>query len=674
MEFDREGLQEFVASGDKSPPPVFVGRKEILQDIEATSRRSWKGWEALAHGNPGETRVVQGAPGAGKSSIIVELTNRLQEKIGDSETTPSVIVPRIVNISPEMVVENLPGVLTILAGAAGLSTSAWRNLYAKISPGATIGVAHIRGEVGRPSKNQKSPLNISELAGLHPPNKWKAPVIVTIDEAQRFDGGRFTAHARFLQAIHDNKQGLPLNLVLAGLGDTAARASAMELTRGRKVHEIGSLTPEEAGEFMLACCRRFGIDPQGHEERLVELASPCEGWPRHLHFALQTLGREALQVDGDLAGVAWKKIQQEARQSRTLYYQGQQSKAMEEASSLVGMVLGDLDQIIRRPDVINSISKHAGSKSGVEWQLPAEMDARSFADHLIHQGALLEREDHTLSFAIPSFRSYLIEAGGLTLPLPPDDMILQARNLCRKHKQSISEWRKQGALLDKELQSAEQDITRKRDELDKIGFLSFQRKRQLREDLAKVEGQAAEISERQRNRPPPPMPPSPKILQMSRCQTTGEVAMEERQFFFPAKTPVSAGYITEGTPAETLLFVVSDQSHVMPTGSYGRKWHHFAVWDGRDADILATLKESFPETRMVVEPGLQPLWPGNIPAVESEEANRLMHNAGLSRHLQDVELARDDPGNATEPEIDNQKAVEQEKEPETSLGTLKMGI
>ena len=684
MEFDREGLQEFVASGDKSPPPVFVGRKEILQDIEATSRRSWKGSEALVHGNPGETRVVQGAPGAGKSSIIVELTNRLQEKNRDFEGTPSAPVPRVVNISPEMVVENLPSVLSILAGAAGLSTSAWWNLNTKISAGATIGVAHLEGEVGKPSRNQKKPESISELAEIHPPNKWQAPVIVAIDEAQRFDGGRFTAHARFLQSIHDSKLGLPLMLVLAGLGDTAERASDMSLTRGKKVHEIGSLDPEEVGGFMLSCCRRFGMNPLGHEERIMELAAPCEGWPRHLHFALQTLGREALKSGGDLSGVAWKKIRQEAAQSRTRYYQGQQSPTMKIASALVGKVLVEFQNKSKITDVINAIINHAGSNNGVEWQLPVDMTPQSLVYHLVHQGALLENVDNTISLGIPSFRSYLIETGGFTLAPPTDDMIRQARNHCRMHGKSLSEWREQGSFLDKELQAAEQYIKRKRDELDKTGILSFQRKRQLQEDLAKGEVQLGEIRERQRSRLPPPLPPSPTTLGIARCMTISEVKkvaalekvkeLEKKQIFLPAKPPVSAGYVTEVAPAETLLFVVGNQAHVMPSGSHGRKWHHFAIWAGKDVEQLQTLKVAFPETRIVVEPGLRSIWPGNIPAVESEEANRLMHETGLSSHLQDVDLARDDPGNVNAPASDNQMAVGREKDPETGLGTPKMGM
>ncbi len=684
MEFDREGLQEFVASGDKSPPPVFVGRKEILQDIEAASRRSWKGWEALAHGNPGETRVVQGAPGAGKSSIIVELTNRLQEKMVAEADTPSVPPPRVVKVSPEMVADDLPSVLTILAGAAGLSSPIWSNLLSKLKFGVAIRPDSVTPELGWDLNNQEKPRHIWELASLFPPSKWKAPVILAIDEAQTFSGGMEMPHAGFLRSIHNSDTNLPLLLVLAGLGDTAARASQMNLTRGKEIHEIGSLEPDEAGTFMLACCHRFGMDPSGHEERLVELASPCEGWPRHLHLTLQSLGREALKTDGELANVSWEIVKKQAEESRTRYYQGQQSKAMEEAYSLVGMVLGDLDQTIRRPDVINCISRHAGSKNGVEWQLPAEMDVRSFADHLIHQGVFLEKKDHTISFAIPSFRSYLIETGGFTLAPPTDDMIRQARNQCRIHRKALREWREQGTLLGKKIQSVEQDITRKRDELGKIGLLSFQRKRQLQESLAKGESHLVEIRERQRRRSPPPMPPSPKTLGIVHCMTTSEATkeaalekvkeFEEQQIFLPAKPPVSAGYVTEVAPAETLLFVVGNQSHAMPSGSYGRKWHHFAIWDGKDVEQLQTLKVAFPETRMVVEPGLRSIWPGDIPAVESEEANRLMHKSGLSRHLQDLNFARVEPANVNEPASDNQMSVEQEKEPESSLGTPKMGM
>jgi len=467
LEFDQEALQEFVAREEGSPPPVFVGREDILHDIETAGSRVWKGAGAEAHGNPKATRIVQGAPGSGKSSIIAELIKRLKEKMDPLVEVSTVPIPRVVRVSPEMVADDLP--------------------------------------------------------------KWRAPVILAIDEAQSFTGGRSTTHAGFLRSIHNSDSNLPLLLVLAGLGDTADKAREMNLTRGRYPHEIGSLEPDEVGEFMLAFCNRFGIGPQSHEESLMKLAAPSEGWPRHLHFSLQSLGREVMMTEGNMDRLSWSHILEEAETSRNRYYQRQQSPTMKMASALVGKVLFGFQDKSKITDVVNAIISHAASKNGVEWQLPEGMTPVSLCRHLIHQGALFEKVDNTIALGIPSFRSFLVKEGGFNLPPPSDDMIREARTLCRKHKQSLDEWHEQGSLLANELQLAEQDLAEKKNELANIGILSFQRKRQLQDELAKVEGHAGEIRERQRNRPPPPMPPSPKIMGLARCLTSAETARKEAE-------------------------------------------------------------------------------------------------------------------------------------------------
>ena len=57
--FDGDRLRDFVAAGEKSPPPVFVGRTEAIADIEAAARRAWKPG-ASNQGEPGATRILQG--------------------------------------------------------------------------------------------------------------------------------------------------------------------------------------------------------------------------------------------------------------------------------------------------------------------------------------------------------------------------------------------------------------------------------------------------------------------------------------------------------------------------------------------------------------------------------------------------------------------------------------
>jgi len=529
LEFDQEALQEFVAREEGSPPPVFVGREDILHDIETAGSRVWKGAGAEAHGNPKATRIVQGAPGSGKSSIIAELIKRLKEKMDPLVEVSTVPIPRVVRVSPEMVADDLPSVLTILAGAAGLSSPVWHNLLSKIELGVTIRPDSVTPHLGWQPHKKQGPEHIWDLARLFPPSKWRAPVILAIDEAQSFTGGRSTTHAGFLRSIHNSDSNLPLLLVLAGLGDTADKAREMNLTRGRYPHEIGSLEPDEVGEFMLAFCNRFGIGPQSHEESLMKLAAPSEGWPRHLHFSLQSLGREVMMTEGNMDRLSWSRILEEAETSRNRYYQRQQSPTMKMASALVGKVLFGFHDKSKITDVVNAIISHAASKNGVEWQLPEGMTPVSLCRHLIHQGALFEKVDNTIALGIPSFRSFLVKEGGFNLPPPSDDMIREARTLCRKHKQSLDEWREQGSLLANELQLAEQDLAEKKNEFANIGILSFQRKRQLQDKLAKVEGHAGEIRERQRNRPPPPMPPSPKIMGLARCLTSAETARKEAE-------------------------------------------------------------------------------------------------------------------------------------------------
>ncbi len=55
-----------------------------------------------------------------------------------------------------------------------------------------------------------------------------------------------------------------------------------------------------------------------------------------------------------------------------------------------------------------------------DCELPEGMSAKGFLQNLVHRGALQERSDGTFHCPIPSFRTYLVEAGGLE-PSPTRD-------------------------------------------------------------------------------------------------------------------------------------------------------------------------------------------------------------------------------------------------------------
>ena len=64
-----DGLRAFVREGDRNRARFFVGREAQLRDIELACADAFAGFRA---GRPlaGTTRLIQGAPGAGKTALL----------------------------------------------------------------------------------------------------------------------------------------------------------------------------------------------------------------------------------------------------------------------------------------------------------------------------------------------------------------------------------------------------------------------------------------------------------------------------------------------------------------------------------------------------------------------------------------------------------------------------
>lgn len=408
-------LRTFARASEGEPPPIFVGRKDILVDIEEVAKEAWQGNHATAHGISKSTRIVQGAPGAGKSSLIAELVSR-SVKNGDTERAPRVLV-----LPSEMIRADASIALAALQVMIEMPQSNWKRLAKKAFDRVRIsaGLAGLTLELTQQGQAKtQTPSNLFDLAKNQCKNSWRFPIIVAVDEAQSLRGGEDTAYARFIQSIHSASSGLPLTLVLAGLGDTADRAREMDLTRGLQIHDIGCLTKPEVSLFLLSTCEYFGIDVRGYERQLERLVHACDGWPRHLHFAIQALATEVLKrgAGEGLWRVDWSHIEKEAKASRTRYYQQQRSSEMKISSVLVAAIMDELpiDNGLKESTVtIAAIMRSIQSKvcDQVGWQLPKGMDATDFVAHLVHNGALHQKANGTFTCPIPSFRNYLIKTG-----------------------------------------------------------------------------------------------------------------------------------------------------------------------------------------------------------------------------------------------------------------------
>ena len=407
--FDEKGLREFTEAGEKSPPPVFVGREGVISDILAAAERTRRPGGGR-QGEPGMTRVVQGAPGSGKSSVLAEIRSRLLGMENDA-------APRLLTVSSTRLATEagVSDVLAAIAAAARTGNKGWRaiggDVFARIRRDVD-GISVAGAGVTLRAQDIPDPAALAALERTLRGGTWPRPVILAVDEAQNLPPDKHAPAGRLFRGIHEADPGLPLTLVLAGLGDTPDRAGRMGLTRGLKQHPLGGLSGGETEELMRGFCTRFGIESAGAEDRLAALASPCEGWPRHLHFALQAFGSATLAAGGDTARIAWDGVFAAAADSRRAYYRAQRDAAMRRSGNLVGAVMLGLDRRRSEMDVIKIIERKASfSLPEGGWSLPPGADAHSFFEHLVHRGALQMDEAGRLHCPIPSFRSFLIDEG-----------------------------------------------------------------------------------------------------------------------------------------------------------------------------------------------------------------------------------------------------------------------
>ncbi|MCY4242816.1 MAG: ATP-binding protein [Rhodobacter sp.] len=417
--FQRDALQDFVDDGAKDHPPVFVGREDLLGEILTKARRSLERVRSGQPPPPGNAIIIQGAPGAGKSSVLRELaTQNVQPH-----------VPKTLEISSVELCDQFGDVLRAI-GALGTTPKSQLKKLAQTAT-RTLGNLALLDVLGGAdlSRNLAALFqshNIETIGSLHqafPASHWDSPVIVAVDEAQNLAPRRDSTAARFLQAIHEARTKLPLTLVCAGLGDTQSRLRDLGLTHGIRAHALGCLTRTESTTLLERFCAHFGMTMERCRGRALAVVHTTDGWPRHVHWAQQALAEAALEpdVNGDLDRITdWDRVQARSDELRHGYYATQFSQDMAVSRKLVGRVMFELGKARMAGQhktigqVIDLVDAYADSGASREWRLPKGLDSESYVTHLIHCGALQDNPDtDSLTCPIPSFQRYIITRGGL---------------------------------------------------------------------------------------------------------------------------------------------------------------------------------------------------------------------------------------------------------------------
>ena len=416
---DLEGLRAFVREGDRNRARFFVGREAQIRDIEqacADAMAEYRAGGKLA----GATRLIQGAPGAGKTALLEHL-----DGLFGSPKEPDGFLSRLFRKepqgppSPKTLLLNrggladLPGVAARIAECldAGRAQQ-WRQTHSRavsMQAGAPGMASASSSETVATAPSSPS---FAELRRIFPPQDWKWPICLMVDEIQNLEREETAA----LEALHLGAAGLPIVPVLAGLANSREVLARCGISRLNEdgVHTLGGLEAGEPADAVRRMLDAYRVDTAGADavrwaERLEEHS---DRWPQHLQNAMRSLAEELVEAKGALADVDEAAVLARARERRLQAYRARRSPQMQEAVFLLARFMAGVPESgLRRNEATGLIGTLARREGDYGWRLPEGMSPTEFLDHLVHRGALQSGEDDRLVCPIPSFRRFLVEEG-----------------------------------------------------------------------------------------------------------------------------------------------------------------------------------------------------------------------------------------------------------------------
>ena len=397
---DIAGLRAFALEDDRLPPPAFVGRQDIIADIEHAVAQAAAGGAAVR----GRTRLVFGAPGAGKTALLDELARRWRARAADGA------------VNAPVPIDCEPGDLTspVAFTEAVLSALIPDSPYDMATSTTTEGGGGVPGVAGLSvSRTMSVPSLVDSVrAGRTPwaaireatqPERLARPVVLLVDETQTMPGdpdGDGRAH--LLTELHGGRHGLPIMAVLGGLGDSKQVMARRGISRFARdaVHSLPLLTDTESGEAVERFLARHRVVGDGETRALWRrrIAEACNGWPQHLHNYLCGAARALADAGGDLEHADLDAALAAGDDWRRQYYDAR-LEGVNADFPAVAEVVGRIPE------------SGAAMHRIVEWCREATGTAAQGSDlhaRMIHDGVLQEMPGGLVTCPIPSFRRYIL--------------------------------------------------------------------------------------------------------------------------------------------------------------------------------------------------------------------------------------------------------------------------
>ena len=374
MAFDEDLARELLEDRDRDHARFFAGRDEEIRSFDAAVREAGRSRQTVF-------RVFQGAPGAGKTSLLARLREIRSDEV------------LFVDVAKKHLADD--GALAGRVRDAAGST-------------ATKIVSTVLKSIGSTLRMQ--PAGDALGGAVEDKTVEKSKIVLLMDEAHRVD----ESVGDVLVDLHTIGLGVPSVFAFAGLGHTASVIRNIRglsrLARNAEVHmrPLDERDCVDSTRRMLdGCGAGGGTTRREHVARRV--ASMAFGWPQHLACAHAALARELIRTGGDVGSADLDAVARETAKARHEYYRRR----------LDGTVLDTYPEFTAA--TVAAVRRDGPEAPGHLWDLCDRMldDARTahprlgkvsgeeFATALIEKGVLGRAGNEPYDAAIPSMADWL---------------------------------------------------------------------------------------------------------------------------------------------------------------------------------------------------------------------------------------------------------------------------
>ena len=409
---DPIALRQFIEDEDRERPLFFAGRAKEIKAIRDKAEHVGRGRMR------GQTRVITGAPGAGKTALL----SRFQELWTNDQHVRVVRLAADVFSRPEEAMREFLFQLAPQAALrAGETVTDTKGGQLGVT-GKILGLFGGEGSVQRARATQRSdrPRSFRSASMLLPDSLKEKTIVVLVDEAQDWAPNRTersdTPRSDLLNELHVGEHGLKMLLVAAGLGTTEDRFMELGVSRlsADAVQVLDCLSVTEQRDAVDKFFEHFNIrgDMQKKAQWAEALLAGTQGWPHHLTNSLRAAAEELINANGDVDRASLEAACARAAEYREHYY-----------SKRIGRLAG-------MPAVLSAVFSILDSDTGTskgklgdaianayaeDARLMNEMDEADVLGEMQRSGLIQKDWRHRFRCPIPSLQRHVegfCDAGG----------------------------------------------------------------------------------------------------------------------------------------------------------------------------------------------------------------------------------------------------------------------